>query len=310
MKKAVEILRRERKLIMMHRSADPDALGSAIAISELFGGDIDISGGINRIARKLLDIFQPKMVENPDFSQYDTIVVLDTGSPSQLYRVPEKVSLIIDHHMYSGEWRSAEHKVIDERAHSCTQIIKRILDNEGIERDGRVSLALLIGMYTDTKGFSRGDFSLLNDAAQCMERARVDINFLKELTKDDNMSVKMAVLKGVQRMRFRMHKNRLIAWTQAKSYEGAVANKMIEIGADVALVGSERDGTVRVIGRASDSLVKEGLHLGRIFSSMGYIMDGEGGGHDGAAGFTAFGDVEYILKITANRIEGEISRIF
>ncbi len=309
MERALEILKRKNKLIMIHRSADPDALGSAIAVSRIFGGEVDISGGINRIARKLFDLFEINWVENPDFSEYETIVVLDTASPNQLYRVPEKVSLVIDHHMDSGEWSMAEHRVIDERAWSCTQIIKRMLDSEGVEVDEKSALSLLIGMYSDTKGFSIGDSGLLRDAASCMERASVDLSFLKELTRDENPSVKISVMKGLQRMRFRSHRKMMIAWTKVSSFEGAVANKLIEVGVDVALVGSERDGLVRVIGRASESAVSMGLHLGRIFSSMGYVMDGEGGGHDGAAGFTAVGDVEYILKVCVSRIEAEISSL-
>jgi nanoRNase/pAp phosphatase (c-di-AMP/oligoRNAs hydrolase) len=309
MEKALEILRRRNKLIMIHRSADPDALGSAIAVSSLFGGKIDISGGINRIARQMFDIFDIDWVENPEFSEYDTIVILDTASPNQLYKVPDRVSLVIDHHMDSGEWSGAEHRLIDEKAWSCTQIIKRMLDRYGIDMDQKVALALLIGMYTDTKGLSMGDAPLLKDVLETMDISKVDLNFLKNITRDEHDSVRISVMKGMQRLRFRIHRHRIIAWTRANSYEGAVANKMIDVGVDIALVGSERDGLVRVIGRASDAAIRSGIHLGRIFSSMGYIMDGEGGGHQGAAGFTAVGDVEYILKMTAQRIEEEMNSL-
>ena len=309
MERALEILRRENKLIIIHESADPDALGSAIALSRIFGGDIDISGGINRIAGKMLDLFQINSVQEPDFSEYETIIVLDTASPTQLYRVPDRVSLVIDHHMDSGEWNFAEHKIIEERAWSCTQIIKWILERDGIEIDDKTSLALLMGMYSDTKGLSMGDHFLLKDVADCMEISGVDIQFLKEMLKDEGQNVRISIMKGFQRLRFRNFGNVLVVWTKSSSYEGAVANRLIEAGADIALVGSERDGFIRVTGRASDSMVKRGFHLGRFFSSLGYIMEGEGGGHDGAAGFRAVGDVEYILKTAVARIEGEIRRM-
>ncbi len=309
MEKALEILRRENKLIIIHESADPDALGSAIAVSRIFGGDIDISGGINRIARKMLDLFQINSVQGPDFSEYGTIIVLDTASPTQLHRVPDRVSLVIDHHMNSGEWNFAEHRVIDEEAWSCTQIIKRILEQADIDMDERTCLALLMGMYSDTKGLSMGDHALLKDVADCMERSMVDVQFLKEILKDESQNVRISILKGFQRLRYRNFGNVLVVWTRVSTYEGAVANKLIDSGADIALVGSERDGFVRVTGRASDSVVKRGFHLGRFFSSLGYIMEGEGGGHDGAAGFRAVGDVEYILKTAVARIEGEIRRM-
>ncbi len=307
MKSIIDVLEGKNKLIMMHRSADPDALGSAYVISRIFGGDIDITGGINRTARKMLEMFDIKGVENPDFRNYDGIIVLDTASPGQLHALPSRISLVIDHHLDTGEWGMAEHCVIEENAVSCTQMVGRLLRDAGIPVDERSALAILIGMYTDSKGLGTGDSKFMRDFADMMDIAGASIGSLRDfLNTGNNNSVKTAIMKGMQRLKFRAQGELLIAWTHVSMFESAVANAMICAGADIVFVGSERDGKTRIIGRASDKVLGKGFHLGRFFSSLGYEIDGEGGGHDGAAGFGTVGDVENILMICVSRAIEEI----
>ncbi len=307
MKSIIDVLEGKNKLIMMHRSADPDALGSAYVISRIFGGDIDITGGINRTARKMLEMFDIKGVENPDFRNYDEIIVLDAASPHQIHAIPPEISLVIDHHLDAGEWEIAEHRLIDERAISCTQIIGKLLKRLEIEVDERSALAVLIGMYTDSRGLSMGNPDFMREFADMMEIARTNIGTLRDfLQTGNNNSVKTAIMKGLQRLKFRAQGEIIIAWTHVSMFESAMANAMVCAGADIAFVGSEKNGEIRIIGRASDRVLEKGFHLGRFFSSLGYEIDGEGGGHDGAAGFGTVGDVENILMICVTRAMAEI----
>ncbi len=309
MRKSIDILGRKNKLIMMHRSADPDALGSAIALSRIFGGDIDITGGLNRSAKKMLGLFEMETAENPNFGDYNEIIVLDTASPAQLHTIPPEISLVIDHHLDAGEWEMAEHTLVDESAIACARIIKNIFETEGIDIDRDSALAMLFGMYTDSKGLSLATADFLRDFAELMDISGTDIGTINDILQDNGSdAVSTAVMKGLQRLKFGKYGKFTVAWTVVSVFESAVANALIHAGADIAFVGSEKDGDVRVIGRASERILRKGIHLGRFFSSLGYEMDGEGGGHDGAAGFTTVGDVEGILTICVSRFAKEIDK--
>ena len=58
-------------------------------------------------------------------------------------------------------------------------------------------------------------------------------------------------------------------------------------GADVAMVLRRRDGVTRMTVRANRSSVLDGLRLGKMMEQLSISHGGEGGGHDGAAGWTS-----------------------
>ena len=61
---------------------------------------------------------------------------------------------------------------------------------------------------------------------------------------------------------------------------------MIQTGADVSFVSRFRNGETRITTRAPRSSTKSGLHLGEIMQKLSVQLGGEGGGHDGAAGWS------------------------
>jgi nanoRNase/pAp phosphatase (c-di-AMP/oligoRNAs hydrolase) len=57
------------------------------------------------------------------------------------------------------------------------------------------------------------------------------------------------------------------------------------LGADVAFVGAEKEGEVRISSRANREMVKAGIHLGKsILPGVMPLIKGDAGGHAGAAG--------------------------
>jgi len=72
-------------------------------------------------------------------------------------------------------------------------------------------------------------------------------------------------------------------------------------GSDVAFVGSQRDEEFRVSARATQEVVRRGIHLGNIISEISGETDTDGGGHGGAAGISGVGDVEAMLHMCMQR---------
>ena len=65
---------------------------------------------------------------------------------------------------------------------------------------------------------------------------------------------------------------------------------IIQTGAEVALVSRFRDGETRLTARAPRSSTITGVHLGEMMQKLSEKLGGEGGGHDGAAGWSGKSD--------------------
>ena len=68
-------------------------------------------------------------------------------------------------------------------------------------------------------------------------------------------------------------------------------------GAEVAFASRYRDGITRLSARATRNSTAQGVHLGLIMESIAEKLGGEGGGHDGAAGWS--GEVDRIAAESA-----------
>jgi len=76
-----------------------------------------------------------------------------------------------------------------------------------------------------------------------------------------------------------------------------------------AFVNTE-EGNIKVSARASDGLVKAGLNLKEIVSAAAEAVNGEGGGHSGAAGATIPGDsLDEFISVIENSLNGPETNI-
>ena len=65
---------------------------------------------------------------------------------------------------------------------------------------------------------------------------------------------------------------------------------LVGTGAEIALVSRFRDGQTRLTARAPRSSTQQGVHLGNLMAAVAERIGGEGGGHDGAAGWSGKAD--------------------
>jgi phosphoesterase RecJ-like protein len=116
---------------------------------------------------------------------------------------------------------------------------------------------------------------------------------------DIDISERISQLKGAQRLKYWKIGDHIVATSQGSAYEASVCKALLNLGADVAFVGSQRGPEFRISARATPNLVRKGLHLGKLLGNVGSETTNGGGGHPGAAGITGVGDVEAILNISA-----------
>ncbi|MGQ9583010.1 MAG: DHH family phosphoesterase [Thermoplasmatota archaeon] len=334
-------LSRGRKLVLLHPGADPDALGSALALRRAFP-DVDISsaGGLSRLSKRVLELAGESVVESPDFSRYDTLVVLDTSNTSAL-GVPEEVwttkrRIVIDHHMRSATLRDVDVYYTDDTKPSCAELVWGILQErarmaggtlpEGAGRESQgppsggggpppgappggpaldrgTALALAAGILTDTAHFRFARSGTLRTLGEILERSGLALEEVLGLLSEEepDVSRKTAFLKGAQRLRFERAGEWFVAVSHVSAFEGALCRTLLSLGADVAFVAAQEGRDYRVSGRASQALVRRGLHIGRLMEEAGRELGGQGGGHAGAAGMSGVGEMEAALNILMQR---------
>ncbi|MDR1690698.1 MAG: DHH family phosphoesterase [Candidatus Methanoplasma sp.] len=298
-KETAELLKAENKVILVHGNADMDAIGSAFALSVCFPkGDIFAPGGVDRVAGLVAEKLNIDILEECDISRYDLVVVVDTSSPEQLKPavVPDG-SVVIDHHAPTGKWEGM-HFLCDDTKVSCCELVKDIIDSVDIDIPKEAAIALLGGMLTDSGHFQFADPKMMISFAELLQNSDIFMGEVFSLTRSQmTMSERIAVMKAVSRVKFDHVGNMIVAVSYGGSFEASSCRALMMAGADVAFVGSQRDDEFRISGRASQEMVKKGIHLGNMMGGISGETNTDGGGHGGAAGISGIGDIEAMLHI-------------
>ncbi len=308
----VEALEGGSKVILVHGNADMDAIGSAYAIARTFGNcTIFAPGGVDRVSRMVTEKMGITVLEECDIAAYDKVVVVDTSSPDQLLPLEDVPvdAVVIDHHMPTGKWEGRRF-LCDDTMTACTQVVLRVIREKGAALDHDTGLALIGGMITDSGHFQFANPVMLRDFADVMEEAGIDMDVAFNFTRmETSMSERVAMMKCVQRSRFDRVGDMVVAVSYGGSFEASGCRALMQAGADVVFVGSQREDDFRVSARASQEMVRRGIHLGEVMKSLGQEVTADGGGHGGAAGISGVGDVEAILHICMQRTMDEFRQI-
>ncbi|MDO5861713.1 MAG: DHH family phosphoesterase [Thermoplasmata archaeon] len=300
LEKVIEALSSDAtKAVVVHGNADMDALGSAYAIARCFPGcAIFAPDGLDRVSKMVAGKMETAVREGLG-DGFDMTVVVDTSSPEQL-NAPEGFApdVVIDHHKPSGRWDSAKLFVCDDSRTSCCEIVKEILDTAGIGIPRDVALMLLGGMLTDSGHFQFARPEMLPAFADLMSRHGIGMDEAMDLVEAEvSISERIAMLKAVSRVKFERIGQLIVASSSAGSFEASSCRAVLDAGADIAFVGSQRGDEFRISARATQEAVRKGVHLGDIMSRVGKETTCDGGGHGGAAGISGIGDVEAMLMI-------------
>ena len=297
-------LKGKNKVILVHGNADMDAIGSAYALKCAFpNADIFAPNGIDRVSKIVCEKLEVPVLDSCDLTRYEQVVIVDTSSPDQLEMVSEvpKDAIVIDHHQPTGKWEGYEF-YCDPTKTSCCEIIKGILDENSIPIDRNMGLMLIGGMITDSGHFQFAKPDMLEDFADIMKRCGINMDEAYNLTiAPTSMSEKIAMLKAMERTKFDRVGNYIVATSYGGSFEASSCKAIMAAGADVVFVGSQRDDMFRLSARATQEVVRKGIHLGDIMKGIGTETMTDGGGHGGAAGLSGIGDVEAMLFICMKR---------
>lgn len=287
-------------LVLLHGNADPDALASAFGVQKMFPGVvIGVPGGMDRIAKLLAKELGIETVDDVSGVRAERLLILDTSGPEQLHGDFDLArAIVVDHHTRNEKWSSAWMYYCDDSKSSCSEIVFELIKESRREVTREVALALMFGVLTDTGYFKFAKPTTLVAFSELMALHGSQMDEVMGLVDvDKDISERISQLKGAQRLKYWKVGEYIVAVSQGSAFEASVCKSLLDIGADIAFVGSQRGEMFRISARATQAVVRKGVHLGKLLGEVGSETTNGGGGHPGAAGITGTGDVEAILNI-------------
>jgi len=282
--------------IITGKNGDMDTIGSAVALSSAHPNLMACGLHLGRTAKRMVETLQAPFRK---LSEHQTvwpqtlggIVIVDAAAPGQVgISLPKDVPVcVLDHHS-TCDWELGNNNLLlqwDVRA--TTQIVDSYLTKYSPQsRSLVVRKMLLAGLLTDTGRFRHADIGAFQTAVDLLTGDDLDYASFVEFveTQTTTPSERGSLLRGLERATSVESGEWNIVYTHSGTLEGRLASLLIGTGAEIALVSRFRDGETRLTARASRHTTLKGIHLGELMASVAEQIGGEGGGHDGAAGWS------------------------
>jgi phosphoesterase RecJ-like protein len=309
------LARAKRVLVTTHVRPDGDALGSAAAMVlglRRKGVDAEVLL-LSHLPRKYAFIFKDNAIVHHDaeaawpasldLGRFDCLLVVDTGTWSQLPGLQERVQgwsvpkLVVDHHLTQEDW--ADHKLVITQAAAAGEIVAEILELWNVPLDQPIATALYLAISTDTGWFQFSNTRpyTLRLAAMLME-AGVDTDRMYQLLYQNERAERVALqARAMQSLDLLADKRLAVMTIVRKDFEQTRANvpdteNLINVplqiaSVEVSLLFTEPldNGPVRVSLRS-----KGQVNVAEFAAQFG------GGGHARASGLKVQGDVSAVRE--------------
>ena len=285
--------------VVTGKNGDMDTVGSAVALAAAHPKMMACGLHLGRLARRMVEhhhapFRQLKAQKTAWPSTLSAVVVVDAAAPDQVgIDLPEVPRCVIDHHATDAWSLNDEDFSLKWDVRSTTEVVAHYLRNHAKQSmSPAVCEFLLAGLLTDTGRFRHADASSFASAAMLIEQGGIDYQaFVQRIEENPpSPSERGALLRGLQRAETTEAGPWTVLRTSAGTLEGRVASMLNGLGADAVIVTRHRNGETRLTVRAPRSSVLGGLHMGEIMQQLCETLGGEGGGHDGAAGWTGHAD--------------------
>ncbi len=281
-------------LFLCHKNADVDSLGSAYALQRAFGGHVGVFDSPSAMGAMLAQRLQLEVLIAPDLAAYDLVVAVDTSTLVQTGYPSLGRCAVVDHHE-PGDLVGACELALARISPSTAELVCGLYEKNGLAVDGKVAFALVLAIVTDTGHFrfaGAGTFAAVARLLAAGDVRYADIiDFLGQVPAD--LSCRIAVLKAASRITLHRAGDLLIVESEVGSFGSQAATALVNLGADVAFVGTDKGGERRISGRVHRGV---DLDLARLLQEVGKKFGGSGGGHAGAAGVAITGDLDKALK--------------
>ncbi len=302
----------DRVLLVVHRLADRDAIASAVALEESLRSATQICTpeGVKVSARSLLR--DNEVVTNPQLSEYDAIVIVDSPSRDRIRPLDPTASdaecFLIDHHTPGDLATIATGKLIDTEPESAAEIVYRAMRAADRDISPTAAVALVAGLLAATRNLARAGEVQVSHLANLLSKVQGKEDVLAQLYPPPQADGKrMAKFKGAIRSEGYQAGETVIAFTDVGGNESDAANALMDAGADCVFVLSEQGDHTRVVGRCTDSFGHRLSLGGELFP----LLAENGGGHETAGTVRLYNEkVAEAKNSVLQSIEQELGVVF
>jgi nanoRNase/pAp phosphatase (c-di-AMP/oligoRNAs hydrolase) len=323
-------LSNKKVLITTHDQVDLDGFTSCVLLKyflETYSDNIQVRLFFSRFSQftfdflsrleKIFPNISSPLENREDYFDTEFIIILDTNNldqvvfPESIIKTKNKIPFIfIDHHFdlnHDITHNVKANNIIIDSITSTAEILFKIFIHYEIQVPTRFRYLLLAAIYTDTGGFKNANNDTFNHLSNILNSNLKFQDFLMLIEKKNDFAKKVAIIKGLQRVKIKKINNWLIGLSYVGSYTSSVASALLQIGFDVSIVYSKEPTSFRITTRAKKEIcLKTGLHLGKILSE---IKEGSGGGHDGAASLNGENSFESALNLILEKIKKTLNNI-
>ncbi|MFX1315659.1 MAG: bifunctional oligoribonuclease/PAP phosphatase NrnA [Promethearchaeota archaeon] len=311
-------------LITTHDLVDIDGLASCYALKYFLNQYFDnprvsiFFSEISKPTKEFMKKFSNKFQEfkfsyekQIKLSNYDVCLILDTNKVDQtaLNKDDENsLSIIFVDHHYKEKKKDndplfSEFLIFDNYS-STAEILLELFENYELRLNLPIRFLIIAAIITDSGYFKYVNNRTIKNVGKLLDNDLniLDIHLILENWID--VSERIAIIKGLQRVQLHREGDYLIGITNVSSYGASVASTLIKIGFDISIVYSKEKIESIITVRARKKICLEtGLHLGKILEEMSEYCQGSGGGHDGAASLTCKMEVKHILDKIIEKIK-------
>jgi phosphoesterase RecJ-like protein len=318
-------------LLATHVKPDGDALGSVTAMSLTLRkkGIQSRTLLFNPLPEKYASLFESNALSyfnvekgwpaDVDVNSFDAIVILDTGTWSQLpglsdylkpFRGPK---LVIDHHLTQEDW--ADVKLVEPEAAAAGEIVAELMDAWGVAMDLSIATSLFVAIATDTGWFQFSNTrpATMRLAARLME-AGVNTDHLYRMAFQNERPQRLVLTsRAIQSLEL-LAGNRLAVMSLSKddfqqtSADGSDTENLInfpmQVGSvevSVLAIQPPEGGAIRVSLRSKGAI--------DVAAFAHRFSGGKGGGHARAAGMKMDGDLAAVRASVVKALIAALSGI-
>jgi len=297
--------------LVLHQSADPDAVGSAAALAHLLHLEAKVpfqifSESLNRSANNVASFFDLEIAPPQNLTNHSTIVLIDLNNIEQMGNLapnlPSKGAIVfcIDHHaLHKDLPKLANYILHNDQIRSTAELVLQLWKESSYEMTADVATQLACGVVYDSRHFHIALKSTFENFLILLQYGADYNRVLKLLSTPLDKSERIARLKAAQRVVVYDEFDLLITATSIRSYEASACRALIGLGADIAIACAMKKDEVRISARSTLAVNQEtGLDLARdVMEPLGEMIGGAGGGHPLAAGANGIASSDHALGL-------------
>lgn len=295
LKQLVESKRDARVMLTFHSVGDTDSISAAIGLKTLFknatiASPDFITGNSRRIVEGLG--FETNTIAKEFDDSADMVVLLDVNNFEDCGKFMPKLEgfkktiLIIDHHTPNQIPNENVMVFNDESYNSATSIVYELMKSTGIEVGKNLADLMAAGIISDSAELRNAFPKTFVQIGELLQRSGTDYqSMLLEMQHMASTETRVQFIKDLFNSKIEIINGLLMIQGSAGIHANKIADDAIKIGADIALFHSSNGKELSFSARLRPPLDKTyKINLGRIMKSIAPIINGQGGGHPGAAG--------------------------